>query len=63
MEWTFTDETWKIMNQLQAIRLGESLNDKDLSLTMTKLTSAPLSILRHKVDQMLGRSALIPVYD
>ena len=63
MEWAFTEETWHIMNQLQAIRLGESLQGQDLNLYMTKLVQAPMSILRYKVDRKLNKVDPISVYD
>ena len=59
----FTDETWHMMHQLQAIRLGESLKGEDLNLYMTKLTQHPLSILSYKVDRMLGRVQSHPASD
>ena len=63
MQWEFTEETWHTMNQLQAIRLGESLRGEDRNLYMTKLLEAPMSVLKYKVERMLGKVDPMPIYD
>ena len=63
MEWTFTEETWHMMHQLQAIRLGESIQGEDRKIYMSKLMEVPMSILKYKVERMLGRVSALPVYD
>ena len=51
------------IQQMRSIYKANTMSDADITLYMTKMTEKPMTVLRHKVNQMLGHVQPIEVLD